>query len=128
MDMVTTETSFIEEALDRLDIQYRRLPIKQEAFYFCTLSNGLAFNLRFAVGNIKMWRFIGVLKHFKAGTRVEKYKKEIVIGLEVTDEGDISFYAMQKFECGDFQQEKRLMKMLSDYTRMICRIEVRKSL
>ncbi len=123
--MTNTTAFFAEAALNHLSIHYRELPYRDGAFYFCKISDGLTFDLQLRDnGTIKMWRFVGTAPISNAGVRYEYRKPEyphIAIGVEVTDEGDVSFYAEQDISVDNSRREERIFKMIKGYTELITR-------
>ena len=91
--------------LKKYNIQYRQFALKDDNFLFCTLPNGLTFDILIKQDEIKLWRFVGTTSVSKAGIQMEYRSQDIpytVLGFEVTDEGDICFYAKQKIDYDDF--------------------------
>ena len=86
-----------QAALDRLHIRYRKLDLASGVLFFCTLYNGMTFDLfETHTGRIKLWRFVGLMPPEVAGTRCEYRPLEtphFTIGYEVDEEGNICFYA-----------------------------------
>ena len=120
--------------LDRLRIKYRKLPWREGAFYYCTIpSNGYTFDLQCEDkdNTVRIWKFIGTAPLSKAGRRCEYRNPHYpwaVIGMEVTDEGDVSFYAEQKIEMTDRKSAARIDKMISGYIDMIANSSITLSL
>jgi len=117
-----TAINLAQTALDNLGIHYRELPCREGTFYFCTLSNGVTFDLQHnRDGTVKLWRFVAELRASKAGTRWECCKEEepeTVIGLEVT-EGNVSFFAQQIIGEDDPRREARILQMIKGYIEAI---------
>ena len=132
--MKNTVTSMSGVVLDRLRIKYRKLPCRDGAFYYCTIpSNGYTFDLQCEDkdNTVRIWRFIGTAPLSKAGRRCEYRNPHYpwaVIGMEVTDEGDVSFYAEQKIEMTDRKSAARIDKMISGYIDMIANSSITLSL
>ena len=118
------DTNLVEALLSQLDVDYRKLNLKNGHLYFCTLSNKITFNLRLeGDGTVTLWRFIGCIQSLQGGTQVEYRKRKMTVGLEVTDEGDLSFYVKNHFKTGNMDVGKQLKKMLSIYADVITHIE-----
>ncbi len=118
--MANKDIAALGEALSRLGIKYRVLPCKSGEFYFCTApEKKLTFDIQYEEnGLLRLWRFIGAAPVSKAGKRWEyravKYPSAVV-GMKVTDEGDVSFYAEQKVDITDPQSAARIDGMISGY-------------
>lgn len=132
--MKNTVASMSGVVLDRLRIKYRKLPCRDGAFYYCTIPfNGYTFDLQCGDkdNTVRIWRFIGTAPLSKAGRRCEYRNPHYpwaVIGMEVTDEGDVSFYAEQKIEMTDRKSAARIDKMISGYIDMIANSSITLSL
>ena len=132
--MKNTVASMSGVVLDRLRIKYRKLPCRDGAFYYCTIPfNGYTFDLQCGDkdNTVRIWRFIGTAPLSKAGRRCEYRNPHYpwaVIGMEVTDEGDVSFYAEQKIEMTDRKSAARIDKMISGYIEMIANSSITLSL
>ena len=94
-----------------------------ESSIFCTIpEKKLTFDIQYEDnGLIRLWRFIGTAPASKAGKRCEyrasKYPSAVV-GMEVTDEGDVSFYAEQKVDITDSRSAVHIDKMISRYINL----------
>lgn len=121
--MSNTDVSTLGAALSRLGINYRDFPCRSGQFYFCTIpEKKLTFDIRYEDnGLIRLWRFIGIAPVSKAGSRCEyraSKSPHAVVGMEVTDEGDISFYAEQKVDITDSRSAVRIDRMISNYINL----------
>lgn len=125
--MSNTDVSTVRAVLSRLGIDYRDFPCRNGEFYFCTIpEKKLNFDIQYEEnGLIRLWRFIGTASASKAGKRCEyrasKYPSAVV-GMEVTDEGDVSFYAEQKIDVTDAKCAVRIDRMISRYINMISEV------
>lgn len=122
--MSSTVVSTAGAALNHLGINYRDFPCRSGELYFCTIpENGLTFDMQYDEnGLIQLWRFVGTASGFKAGTRCEYRKADnsnATIGILVTDEGDICFYAEQIIDSKDPEGDTRMKRMIKRYTEMI---------
>lgn len=120
----TVRSKSVEVVLDHLGINYREYPCRNGDLYFCTdPTSGLTFDLKYDEdGTIQLWRFVGVAPVPEATMRCEYCKpgnSHSVIGIEITDEGDISFYAMQTFDKNGPDMNARINKMISGYVKLI---------
>lgn len=116
--------STLELTLFDFGVRYRNLG---DDLYFCTLPNGLTFDLWCNDhGTIRLWRFIDVDPLKKAGTRYIYSKANAALGVEITDEGDIKLFTELQYapHAPDFVQ--RINKMLAGYIDMITQYESRK--
>lgn len=121
--MSNTDVSTLGAALNRLGINYRDFPCRSGEFYFCTIpEKKLTFDIQYEDnGLIRLWRFIGTAPASKAGKRCEyraSKSPHAVVGMEVTDEGDISFYAEQKVDITDSRSAVHIDRMISSYTNL----------
>ena len=112
----------VEVVLEHLGIKYREYPCRNGELYFCTVPNGLTFDLKYDEdGTIQLWRFVGTAPTPKAKMRCEYCKPgnpHSVIGIEITDEGDVSFYAMQTLDKNGSDINARIDKMISGYVKL----------
>ena len=72
-------------------------------------------------GLIWLWRFIGTTPVSKPGRRCEyrtSKSPHAVVGMEVIDEGDISFYAEQKVDITDSRSAVRIDRIISSYINL----------
>lgn len=119
----TVNITIVEAAFDRLHIRYRKIEFTDGSLFFCTPLNGLTFDLFTGTdGSIRLWRFVGSAPVEKAGARFEYRKPEYphtAIGLEVTEEGDLCFYAEQIINAANPQKKHRILKMISGYSEII---------
>lgn len=110
--------------LSRLGIKYRELPCGNGVLYLCRIpANGYTFDMKCDNhGVIRLWRFIGTAPLSKAGSKFEyRNPKQLcsVVGMEVTDEGDVSFYAEQKVDVADVKSFAQIDRMITRYVNMI---------
>lgn len=114
----------VEAALSRLNIHHREFPYSKGKFYLCTIpSYGITFDIIYDEnGSFKMWRFVGTSSTDMIGTRQEYRKSNAALGLEVTDEGDVSLYAKCLIDYKDPNAEKRILKIVKGYTEMITQL------
>ena len=112
--------------LNRLHIAYRKLPCRNGWFYCCKKTDCISSDIKIDDhGMIRLWRFIGTASLSKSGNRCEyRYPQQqySVVGMEVTDEGDISFYAGQKIDVTDVKCAARIDRMISRYINMISEV------
>lgn len=109
--------------LNRLHITYRELPCRNGWFYCCKKPDGILFDIKIDDhGIIRLWRFIGTAPLSKSGNRCEYRNPQqpcSAVGMEVTDEGDVSFYAEKKIDVSDVKSAARIDRMISRYINMI---------
>lgn len=122
--MATLLESCAGAVLDRFGINYRELPCKNGWFYYCkNPDNGISFDIKIDDdGTIRLWRFTGTAPLSKSGSRCEYRNPKqpcSVVGMEVTDEGDVSFYAEQKVDVTDVKSVARIDRMITRYINMI---------
>ena len=122
--MENTVIDILETELNRLQIKYRKLPTRSGAFYYCKMpTNGYTFDLQCDdQGNIQIWKFIGTAPLSKAGNRYEYRDSKdpcAVVGVEVTDEGDVSFFAEQKMDVASCDSDHRIGSMIRGYINII---------
>lgn len=121
------------EALDRLGINYRAFPSRDGIFLFCKiLSNGLTFDLKYdGNGVLRLWRFVDTIPDLKAGKRCEFQEPNhphTTIGIEITDEGDVCFYAQQQISNSIPKRSERIHDMVNLYAHLIAYIDTNKSI
>ena len=114
---MTADLNFVEESLKRLRIVYRALPCKNGWFYYCkNTSNGISFDIKLTDdGTVRLWRFVGNAPIFKAGKRYP----HAVVGVEITDEGDLCFFAELKIDPSDSEREICIPHMIESYLSVI---------
>lgn len=121
---VTADLNFAEESLKRLCIAYRELPCKNGWFYYCkNTANGISFDIKLTDdGTVRLWRFVGNAPISKAGKRCEYRRPEYphaVVGVEITDEGDLCFFAELKIDLSDSEREICITHMIESYLSVI---------
>lgn len=121
--MVVCDLVNAKGTLNRLHITYREHPCRNGRFYCCKKPDGISFDIKIDdQGIIRLWRFIGTASLSKSGSRCEYRNPQhpgSVVGMEVTDEGDVSFYAEQKIDVTDTRCAARIDRMISRYVNMI---------
>lgn len=116
--------SCAEAVLDRFGINYRELTCKNGWFYYCkNFYNGTSFDIKIDDdGTIRLWRFIGSVLLSKTRSRCEYHNSQkpcSVVGMKVTDEGDVSSYAEQKVDVADVKSVARIDRRITRYINMI---------
>lgn len=110
-------------AFDCLGIHYRGYPCKGGTLYFCTIpASGLTFDLKYREdGTIKLWRFVGTAPVSKPAVKYE-YRRPgapcSAVGIEITDDGDISLYAEQTIDENDADRNARIKRIISGYVKI----------
>lgn len=112
------------KALDRLAINFREYPCKTGALYFCTdPATGLTFDMKYEEdGTIHLWRFIGESTVLVSGTRCEyrsPKKPNSAIGIEVTNDGEINFYARQMLDAKNPEGIMQIGRFIRRYVNLI---------
>ena len=114
------------ETLKRLHITYKEFPCRTGGLFLCKKPDGISFDIKIDDnGFIRLWRFIGKAPLSKSGSRCEyrnPHKPFSVVGMEVTDEGDVSFYAESKLDLTDAKSAVQVDRMISRYINMISNI------
>lgn len=122
--MTNTIFKTIRSEFARFNISYRRLSCVSSEIYFCRIPTGMTFNLKCeSDGTIKLWRFVGSVPLSKAGIRYEyplPNDSQVVLGLEVTSDGDISFYEEGKICSDGAERESQIRRMIENYIVLIC--------
>ena len=122
-------SSFSDAALNQLGISHCEFPYRNGGLLFCKIpSTKMTFDLQYSQdGTVRLWRFVGCTEPSKAGMRCE-YRDpnhpHSIIGVEVSDESEVMLYAEQLFACDDKQREKRLIKMIEGYLKLISNLPV----
>ena len=109
---------------NRLGIIYKNLPCGKGEFYFCTIpSTGITFDLSYEEGKyVKLWRIICTNLKSKARQRYEYNRLDYqnsVIGIEVSDDGEVCFYAEQRIIEGDNQLENKIARMIEGFVSIV---------
>lgn len=117
----------VESALTQLHIKNRKITLATGTLCFCTLPSGLTFNL-FAEGDgiIRLSRLIRDASIGSAEGCLECRKAthpQSAVGFQVAAEGDLRFYAEQTIDADDAQRERKIMRMISAYCRIITAIQ-----
>lgn len=117
-------------ALGSLGIRYRELQSRSGYYYFCTnTAGGRTFALEQKEdGTFRLWRFVGAAARSKAGMLWEYRSPDnphAVIGMEVTEEGDVSLYVRQIIARDDPHSETRILQMIEGFTELISHFPVR---
>lgn len=121
--------SISEEVLKHFGVDYRKFPCGNGAFFYCKIpSSGYTFDLQCDEdGVIRLWRFVATVPIYMAGKRCECRKlsyPHAVTGIEITDEGDVSFFAEQKMDLNDSSNIERIVHMIERYMSMIANIKL----
>ncbi len=111
----------INEIFSDNRISFRRIDFKNGALYFCTTPFGRTFNLQLKNNqSIKIWSFVGSVSVKNINVRYV-YKKpndsSLTVGIEVTDEGDISFYVLQVLDIK--HPKSRIRLLIESYSKVI---------
>lgn len=119
-----TNISTLGAALNRLGINYREFPHRSGEFYFCTIpENELSFDIQYEEdGMVRLWRFVGTAPLSKAGRRYEYRSPKFphaAVGVEVTDEGDISYYAERKIDIADSRSATLIDRLIRGYIKLL---------
>lgn len=118
-----------EAALNQLHNIYRKIDFTNGSLFFCTMPNGLTFDLFAGTnGSIRLWRFIASVPIDKSGVRFMCRKPEypnMAIGFETTEEGDLSLFAEQTVDADDPKKEHRILKMIDGYSEMVSTMDFR---
>lgn len=120
---MTEYTSIIKQALTNLRIKYREVDLKQKKLLFCRLLTGQTFDISIENDQvIKIWSFVGTVDIEKSGFHYEFNTADTIIteaGIDVTDEGDLCFYAVQKRKTDDKQTKSCVCKIIKLYSAII---------
>lgn len=120
-------TTLAEDELNKMHIKYDKNNFSSGILYFCTLPNGLTFDL-FAGkdGTIRLWRFVSTMPVSKAGTCLayrDPRRSHISFGFEVTEEGDLCFYAELAVDAGCQEKGDRIHNTIELYSALISEID-----
>lgn len=113
----------IEKTLSQLNIRSRKYPIKNGIIYFCDAKGYITFNL--IINNdrtIKIWRYVQTsffTYRLSKVDNIESKFKNYSIGIEVTDEGDTSFYTKYQLTRNDNETQKVLCKLIRAYLKAL---------
>ena len=116
-----TVTSVIRGVFDTLDIDYRELPCRSGALWFCS-ANGCTFDLQFKDGKLCIWRFLDteyIGREGKGYVCRKEYDHDRIIGVETTKDGNVVFFARRKLDVDAIDLEITIRKMISGYISAI---------
>lgn len=121
--MKNTAHGVAEAELYRLGIRYRKLDCTGGMFYYCRLPDGITFDL-FAGddGSVKLWRFVSAALPSESFIKYEYQDPAIPgfsIGLEVTEEGDVSFYVQRQIDPESPERAELMYKTIAGYAAML---------
>ena len=121
--MIKNPITVTETALVTLNISYRIINFTNKSLFFCELSNGITFDMFVGRdGSIRLWRFIGITASSKSGMKIE-YRKfrysNVVLGLEVMEEGDLNLYAEQQINFDNAQSAKYVYELIKNFSQII---------
>lgn len=110
----------IIQTLNYLEIDYRIVNLKDCMLFFCELPTGQIFDIQLEENReLKIWTFVGKTEIEKAGIKYERAisnGKQIKIGIEVTNEGDLNFYMIQDTSC---DSGLSVYKIINGYLKML---------
>lgn len=118
-----TNTNIIIRALSSLEIQYRKVNLKDSVMFFCELPTGQIFDIQLEEKRgLEIWTFVGKTDIEKAGMKYERVicnNEQIKVGIEVTDEGDLNFYMIQDISYAGKQSVQPAYKLINSYLKML---------
>ena len=121
MENVINEIS--QAVLWDLGIYHRKFSCEQGMLYFCSLPNGMTFDLLAGNdGTVKLWRFVADLPDQGSYIKWEYQNPDwrgLAVGLEITQEGDVCLYAQQQLAVQDPHSRGRLQAIIRGYMKMM---------
>lgn len=122
IDYITT----INETFTNNRITFREINCRDGILYLCKTSFGQTFNLHIRNNqSIKIWSFIGATSVDRAGTKYE-WKNENdshpIVGVEITDDGDLSFYMTDIPAINEPTGRVKLKKIIITFLNMLSHI------
>lgn len=120
--------SVIDSVLTELGMKYRRFEVENTVLLFCTLPNGRVYDLSVDKdGCIKLWQFIGDASTSQYDMRIVCRRSEYpcaAVGFEVTDEGNICFYAELKVNFNNPNTAEQIYKLIKGYCEIILNFSI----
>jgi hypothetical protein len=122
--MLKTTTDIARAVLERLSVNIRQFVCKDGVLFFCrNPGNDLTFDLKIIEDKtIRLWRYVSSTSISNAGARFEYCNPCIPnfsIGIEVTEEGNVTLYAELKIEKDDPQKAVTIEKIITGYIKLI---------
>ena len=113
-------TNTCKLALEYLQIEYYDRQLVSGDIFFCKTSDGMTFNIMiYPSGLIRVWRFVcsNIPETLVGECRkyIEHEHNDIVVGLEVTSECDLSFFTEQVVDILDSKAEIYVLKQLKQF-------------
>lgn len=90
-------TLLAEGVFQALRIHYKKIRFPDSELFLCTSRDGLTFNMELHPGqNVELWRFLrSNVPAGRTGSRIEYQTADHTLGLEITEERDLSFFSRQ---------------------------------
>lgn len=130
---MTTENDYIntiDEAFTNKRIAFRRIECSDNVIlYLCETSYGQTFNLHIRnYQELKIWSFIGTTSIARAGAKYERKNENDsypICGIEITDDGDLSFYMKDILAIDGSTAIDRIQNLITTYVNMISHLLAR---
>ena len=131
--IMTTENDYIntiDEAFTNKRIAFRRIECSDNVIlYLCETSYGQTFNLHIRnYQELKIWSFIGTTSIARAGAKYERKNENDsypICGIEITDDGDLSFYMKDILAIDGSTAIDRIQNLITTYVNMISHLLAR---
>lgn len=117
----------INETFTNKKIAFRRIECSDNVIlYLCETSYGQTFNLQIRNHQeLKIWSFIGITSIVRAGAKYERKNENDsypICGIEITDDGDLSFYIKDILAIDESTAIDRIQNLITTYVNMISHI------
>lgn len=130
--ITTTKIDYINainEIFINKKIAFRKIECSDGILYLCETSYGQTFNLRMRNNQeLKIWSFIGSTSIVRAGAKYERKNENDsypFCGIEITDEGDLSFYINDILAIDGSTAIDRIQNLITTYVNMISHLLAR---
>lgn len=132
--MITTtkndHINAINETFINKKIAFRKIECNDNVIlYLCETSYGQTFNLQIRNHQeLKIWSFIGITSIVRAGAKCERKNENdsySFCGIEITDDGDLSFYMKDILAIDGSTAIDRIQNLITTYVNMISHLLAR---
>ncbi len=121
--MNAINTIITKNVFDKFKITYAEYITVKGTLYFCTLPNGLTFDLLCSnEGKVSLWRFVYRSKAHRLMSVCKLKKSCYKIELSITDDDYLNFSITQDLALENCQIKEEIFKLINDYSKMITEI------
>lgn len=115
--------------MNSLGIEHREVNLKKDILFFCKTPSGQTFNVQLKNNQmVKIWSFVSSTAVEKAGSRYEFITcadGHTKAGIEVTTEGDLSYYMTQTINFDQKRSVESLYRNIDSYLQMLFYIKLK---